>query len=394
MTDLYTQAQALFPYTQAMRRDFHMHPEIGFQEVRTSGIIARELRELGLEVSTGIAKTGVVALVEGAQPGPVVMLRFDIDALPIHEDTGAEYASQTPGVMHACGHDGHTAIGLTVAKLLHANRENFTGTFKLVFQPAEEGMGGAQTMVKEGALEGPTPSRSLGLHIWNGKPLGWVGIAAGPVMAGASSFKIVISGKGGHGAIPHLSIDPVLASAQIITALQSIVSRNVDAQKAAVVTIASIHGGDAFNVIPPQVEMSGTIRFFDPEVGRFVHQRFEEIIRGVAASMQCQAEIEISDITPPVINETATTTSVLRAAKNVFPTENPDTTPYVTMGSEDFAYFQQKAPGTYFFVGSNNEARGLHYGHHHPKFDFDEEVLVRGSALMAAAAIEVIKDAA
>ncbi|MCG2787609.1 MAG: amidohydrolase [Anaerolineae bacterium] len=393
MTDLYSQAQALFPYTQALRRDFHIHPELGFQEVRTSGIIAKELRELGLEVSTGIAKTGVIGLIEGAQPGPVVMLRFDIDALPITEDTGAEYASQTPGLMHACGHDGHAAIGLTVARLLHAQRENFAGTLKLVFQPAEEGMGGAETMVREGAMEGPAPVRTLGLHIWNGKPLGWVGIAAGPVMAGASSFKITLNGKGGHGAIPHLSIDPVLAAAQIVTALQSIVSRNVDAQKAAVVTVASIHGGDAFNVIPPQVEMSGTIRFFDTEVGALVHRRFEEIIHSIAAAMQCQAKIEISEITPPVINDAATTESVLRAAKTVFPAETPDTSPYVTMGSEDFAFFQQKAPGTYFFVGSNNEARGLNFGHHHPKFDFDEEVLVRGSALMAASALEVLKDA-
>jgi amidohydrolase len=393
MTDIYTQAQALFPYTQAMRRDFHIHPELGFQEVRTSGIITRELRELGLEVSTGIAKTGVIAHIEGAQPGPVVMLRFDIDALPIHEETGAEYASQTPGLMHACGHDGHTAIGLTVAKLLNAQRENFAGTFKLVFQPAEEGMGGAELMVKEGAMEGPPAVRTLGLHIWNSKPLGWIGIAAGPVMAGASTFKITVTGKGGHGAIPHLSIDPVLASAQIITALQGIVSRNVDAQKAAVVTVGSIHGGEAFNVIPPQVEMLGTIRFFEPEVGALVHHRFEEVVQNVASAMQCQAEIEISELTPPVINDQATTASVLRAAGTVFPAETPDTNPYVTMGSEDFSFFQQKAPGTYFFVGSNNEARGLNYGHHHPKFDFDEEVLVRGSALMAAAALEVIKEA-
>lgn len=393
MTDLYTQAQILFPYTQAMRRDFHLHPELGFQEVRTSGIIANELRELGLEVSTGIAKTGVIAHIEGAQPGPVVMLRFDIDALPIHEETGAEYASQTPGVMHACGHDGHTAIGLTVAKLLNNNRQGFKGTFKLVFQPAEEGLGGAQTMVREGAMESPAPARTLGLHLWNSKPLGWVGIAAGPVMAGAATFKIVVTGKGGHGAIPHLSIDPVLASAQIVTALQSIVSRNVDAQKAAVVTVASIHGGDAFNVIPPQVEMTGTLRYFEPEVGETLKRRFTQIVQNVAEGLECQAEISISDITPPVINDQATTASVLRAAEMVFPAESPDTRPYVTMGSEDFSFFQQKAPGTYFFVGSNNAERGLNYGHHHPKFDFDEEALVRGAALMAGAALEVIKEA-
>ncbi|MDX9992657.1 MAG: amidohydrolase [Anaerolineales bacterium] len=392
MTDFYAQAQALFPYSQAMRRDFHMHPELGFQEVRTSGIIAKELRELGMEVSTGIAKTGVIGLIEGAQPGPVVMLRFDIDALPIHEETGAAYASQTPGLMHACGHDGHAAIGLTVAKLLHAQRENFSGTFKLVFQPAEEGLGGAETMVKEGAMESPQPVRTLGLHIWNSSPLGWLGIAAGPVMAGASTFKIVIRGKGGHGAIPHLSIDPILASAQIISALQSIVSRNVNAQKAAVVTVASIHAGEAFNVIPPQVEMTGTLRYFEPEIGETVQRRMEEILEGVAAALECQAEIEISDLTPPVINDAATTACVLRAAKTVFPAETPDTAAYVTMGSEDFSFFQQKAPGTYFFVGSNNDARGLNHGHHHPKFDFDEETLVRSAALMTAAALEVIQN--
>lgn len=392
MTDFYAQAQALFPYSQAMRRDFHMHPELGFQEVRTSGIIAKELRELGMEVSTGIAKTGVIGLIEGAQPGPVVMLRFDIDALPIHEETGAAYASQTPGLMHACGHDGHAAIGLTVAKLLHAQRENFSGTFKLVFQPAEEGLGGAETMVKEGAMESPQPVRTLGLHIWNSSPLGWLGIAAGPVMAGASTFKIVIRGKGGHGAIPHLSIDPILASAQIISALQSIVSRNVNAQKAAVVTVASIHAGEAFNVIPPQVEMTGTLRYFEPKIGETVQRRMEEIVEGVAAALECQTEIEISDLTPPVINDAATTACVLRAAKTVFPAETPDTAAYVTMGSEDFSFFQQKAPGTYFFVGSNNDARGLNHGHHHPKFDFDEETLVRSAALMTAAALEVIQN--
>jgi amidohydrolase len=385
------EAQALFPYTQAMRRDFHMHPELGFQETRTSSIIAHELRELGLEVATGIAKTGVVAHIEGQQPGPVIMLRFDIDALPIHEQTGAEYASQTPGLMHACGHDGHAAIGLTVAKLLNAHRAEFNGTIKLVFQPAEEGMGGAETMIKEGTMDSPAALRCLGLHLWNEAQLGWLGIAAGPVMAGAATFKITVRGKGGHGAIPHLSIDPILASAQIISALQSIVARNVDAQKAAVVTVASIHGGEAFNVIPPQVEMSGTIRFFEPEVGKKVQQRFQEIVTGVAASLGCQAALEINNLTPAVINDPATTQSVLAAARSVFPTETPDTHGYFTMGSEDFSFFQQKAPGTYFFIGSNNVERGLNYGHHHPKFDFDEAALPRAVALMASAALEALK---
>ncbi len=384
------EAQALFSYTQNLRRDFHMHPELGFRETRTSGIIARELRELGLEVSTGLAKTGVMALIEGARPGPVVMLRFDIDALPIHEQTNAEYASQTPGVMHACGHDGHTAIGLTVARLLHAHRAEFAGTVKLIFQPAEEGMGGAEKMIADGALQEPRPERVLGLHIWNEKPLGWLGIAAGPIMAGAAAFKISVSGRGGHGAIPHLALDPIVASAQIISAAQSIVARNVDPQQAAVLTFASIHGGEAFNVIPAQVEITGTLRYFEPEVGRLISQRLEEVTQRVAEGLGCAAKVEINDLTPAVINDEASTQHVLRAAQNALPDHKIDTRGHFTMGAEDFAFYQQKIPGTFFFVGSTNAERGLVYGHHHPKFDFDEAVLPQAAALMAAAALETL----
>jgi amidohydrolase len=266
MTDFYKEAQKLFPFTQSIRRDLHLHPELGFQEVRTSGIIAKELREIGLEVTTGIAKTGVVALIDGAKPGPVIMLRFDIDALPITEQTGASYASQNPGLMHACGHDGHVAIGLTVARLLNDHRDEINGTIKPVFQPAEEGVGGAETMIKEGVLEGPAPVQCLGLHIWNNEPLGWLGIAAGPVMASAATFNIALIGKGGHGAMPHQGIDPVVAAAQIISAAQTISSRNTDPQKACVVSFCALHAGDAFNVIPQTVEMKGTIRAFEPYV--------------------------------------------------------------------------------------------------------------------------------
>lgn len=386
-----SEAQALFPYTQAMRRDFHMHPELGFQEVRTSGIIAKELRELGLKVFSGIAKTGVVALVQGIRPDPVVMLRFDIDALPIHEQTGAEYASQTPGLMHACGHDGHAAIGLTVAKLLHSHRNEFSGTVKLVFQPAEEGLGGAEAMIKEGVLQNPRPVCALGVHIWNRKPLGELGIASGPVLAGAGKFKITVKGKGGHGAVPHLAVDPVLASAQIISVAQSIVSRNVDPQKAAVITFAGIHGGDAFNVIPHQVEMTGTIRYFEPEVGQMLYQRFKQVVLSVAEGMGCQAEMEVNDLTPAVINDAAITACLLRAAKKVLPDQKIDAHGYFTMGSEDFAFFQEELPSTYFFIGSSNAERGLIYGPHHPKFDFDEAVLPLAVVLTANAALEMLR---
>jgi amidohydrolase len=393
MTDFYAEAQKLFSYSQAIRRDLHMHPELGFQEVRTSGIIAKELRELGLETTTGIAKTGVVALLEGAKPGPVLLLRFDIDALPITEETDAEYASKNPGVMHACGHDGHVAIGLTVACLLNQHRDEINGTIKLVFQPAEEGRGGAEAVIQAGVMQNPSPLRSLGLHIWNGSPIGWLGIAAGPVMAGAATLKVVVTGKGGHAAFPHLTIDPVLAAAHIVSAAQSIVARNVDPQQAGVLSITTIHGGEAFNVIPQQVEMTGTLRYFEQPVRELLFRRFEQVARNVAEGLGCQAAVEIRDLTPVVDNDPGVTKSVKRAAETAFPGHTIDERGYFTMGADDFAFFQQKAPGTYFFVGSNNAAKGLDYGHHHPKFDFDEGVLPRAAALMAASAVELLQSA-
>lgn len=392
MTDFYAEAQKLFAYTQAIRRDLHMHPELGYQEVRTAGVIARELRELGLEMNTGIGKTGVVALLEGEKPGPVVMLRFDMDALPIKEETNAEYASQNPGVMHACGHDGHVAIGLTVARLLNAHREELNGTIKLVFQPAEEGMGGAEAVIHDGAMQNPDPVHSLGLHIWNENPIGWLGIADGPVMAGASTFRVTVIGKGGHAAAPHYTIDPVLAAAQIVSAAQSIVSRNVNPQQGAVISFTTIHGGDAFNVIPQKVEMTGTIRHFEQNVRDVVFTRFEEVARGVAEALGCQATVTIQELTPAVVNDPVVTRSVKRAAEVTLPDHTIDERGHLTMGAEDFAYYQKKAPGTYFFVGSNNAEKGLNYSHHHPKFDFDEGVLPRAAALMAASAVALLQD--
>jgi len=303
MPDFFAEAQELFEYTRFLRRDFHRHPELAFQEMRTAGVVARELNALGLEVHSGIAKTGVVALLEGDRPGPVILLRFDMDALPILEETGAEYASQNPGVMHACGHDGHTAIGLTVARLLHNHRQELSGTVKLVFQPAEEGFGGAETMVAEGVLENPTPELTLALHLWNHAPLGWLGITSGPTMAAADVLTIKIIGKGGHGAMPHQAVDPVLASAYVLTALQSIVSRNVSPLQTAVISITMLRAGEAFNVIPPQVEMQGTLRTFDPAVRELVIQRLHQIVEQTAAGLGCGSEVEIKSVTPAVINE-------------------------------------------------------------------------------------------
>ena len=396
MISFFNQAIELFPYTQTLRRDFHMHPELGFNEIRTGGIVAKELQALGLEVTKGVGKTGVVGFLEGAKPGPTVLLRFDMDALPIIEDTGAEYASTNPGVMHACGHDGHTAIGLTVAKMLYARRDELAGSIKFCFQPSEEGfngeeVGGAEMMMRDGVLDGPKVDKTLSLHLWNERPLGWVHVAKGPVMAGAELFTIKLTGKGGHGAAPHTTVDPIVAAAQIVTALQTIAARNVAPLHAAVISVTTIHSGTAFNVIPQEAELTGTIRTFDLSVRKLVLERFDQIVRGIAETMQCKVEINVQRVTPAVINDDSVAASVQETARRVFPETELDTSSYLTMGAEDMAYMQEKVDGCYFFIGSNNKEQHLDYSHHHPKFDFDEQALINGAALMASAAADLLK---
>lgn len=391
--DFLAEAQALKGEMVARRRDLHAHPEMGFAEYRTAGIIAQALTELGMEVQTGVGKTGVVGLLGGDRPGPTVMMRFDMDALPIEEANAVDYASQNPGVMHACGHDGHVTIGLAVAKLLHAHRQQINGTLKFVFQPAEEGLGGALAMVADGVIDRPRQDVALGLHLWNEQPVGWVSAAPGPVMAGAELFEIKLIGSGGHGAAPYQTKDPVTAAAQIVTALQTVVSRNVDARHGAVISVTQIHGGDAFNVIPGVVTLGGTIRTFDLGVREIVLRRFEEIVRGVAAAMQCEAEIRLQKATSAVINDEEVAGRVRELAATMPGAFTQIRDDERTMGSEDYGELVGNAPSCYFFVGSADPARGLNYPHHHPRFDFDEQALVTGAALMAATAAGYVFEA-
>jgi amidohydrolase len=274
--------------------------------------------------------------------------------------------------------------------MLNSARELFPGTIKLVFQPAEEGQGGAEGMLADGVLENPKVDITLGLHLWNEKPVGWLGIAEGSTMAGAEMFNVTVTGKGGHGAIPHGAIDPVLAGAHIVTALQSIVARNVAPLEAAVVSVTQFHGGDAFNVIPPAVELGGTIRTFKPEIRDLVLKRFVDITNNIADGLGCKADIKLIRLTPAVINDSRTVDLVTSAAKKVLPSAPIDATAPMTMGSEDFAFMLEKVPGCFFFVGSANAERGLNYGHHHPKFDVDEQALPQAAALMAQSAIEIL----
>ena len=390
MTDFYHEAQELFEMTQMLRRDFHRHPELGFQEVRTAGIVARELSQMGLEVTSGVAETGVVALLEGSKPGPVVLLRFDMDALPVTEENKTDYVSLTPGVMHACGHDGHVAIGITVARMLNEIRNDLPGTVKLIFQPAEEGQGGAERMVAAGVLDNPAPKHTLALHLWNELPVGHVAFVPGPMMAGASLFSAKLFGRGGHGAQPDRTIDPVVAAAQVVSGLQTIVSRNIPPLEGAVVSVTYLKAGEAYNVIPPTAELRGTLRYFTPEVKRKVYDRFTMIVNSISEAFECTAEIKITDLTPPVVNDVDLARKLGDFAKTVIPDIQVDTE-FKLMVSEDMALMMEKVPGCYFMVGSANPEKGLNYGHHHPRFDFDEAALPRAAALMAASAVRILQ---
>lgn len=385
MTNSLVEAEAMRDRLIAWRRDFHMHPELAFEEQRSAAVIAEHLQRLGYQVRTGVARTGVVALLEGEQPGPVVALRFDMDALPVTEETGAEYASQVAGRMHACGHDGHMAMGMGLAELLAGRRDRMKGAVKLLFQPAEEVGNGAEAMVKAGALEDPRPDVFLAAHVWMAKPVGTVDVSSGPVMAAAEKWDCTIRGQGGHGAMPQHTVDPVATAAQVVTALHTVVSRNVDPLDTAVVSVGSIHGGDAFNVIPSQVEMSGTIRTFEPATREVVLQRVREVIQGVSTACGASAELKIKALTPAVINDAQVAEVVQRAAEAIVAAGSL-TSGERTTGSEDAAFFMQEVPGCYFFLGAANEEQGLTFPHHNSRFDFDEQALVLGVAILGQAA--------
>ncbi len=383
--DWFSEAQAIRADLIERRRDFHRHPEIAFQEFRTAGIVAQTLNDLGLEVTTGVGKTGVVAVLDGAHDGPTVLVRCDMDALPITEANNTEYMSETPGKMHACGHDGHMAIGLAVARLLSGHREQISGRVKFLFQPAEEVANGAQAMIDDGALSHPRPQVSLGLHLWSELPTGQIAITDGPMMAGADVFKITIKGSGGHAAIPEQTRDPIAAGAQIVSALQTIVSRNVSGLDTAVVSVSMFHAGDANNVIPSEAQLQGTFRTYRAEVHDLVQRRLREIVTGIAAAMGCEADIEIRQVAPPLINDVSSNDHLRHAFEPIRSAGKLDIRDgFQTMTAEDMAVILNNVPGSYFFVGAANAARGITYPHHHPKFDIDEDALPIGAALLCA----------
>jgi amidohydrolase len=387
--DFRAEAEALRQQLINWRRDFHQNPELAFEEYRTAGIVAEELNRLGLEVQTGVGQTGVVGVLEGAQDGPTVLVRADMDALPIHEENQFTYKSAVPGKMHACGHDGHTAIALGVVNILARHRDQIAGRIKFVFQPAEEVVGGAKAMIKDGVLENPRPDVSVGLHLWNGMPLGQLGVADGPVMAGSSSFTLRVTGKGGHGASPQDAVDPVVCAAHIITALQSIVSRNVAPLESAVISVTRMHAGTAFNIIPQEAMLYGTIRTFKREVRDMIERRMHDITDGICKAMNCSAQLEIEHHVLPVANDRQVSERLRGIFAQMIGEQGLDTNER-TMGSEDVGLFMDDIPGMYFFVGAAVQNREEYYGHHHPRFDFAEDALPLSAALLSAAVAEYV----
>ncbi|MBK7199872.1 MAG: amidohydrolase [Anaerolineae bacterium] len=370
----------------AWRRDFHQHPELGFQETRTSSIVAGHLNDLGIEVQQGVGRTGVVGIVDGAGDGPTVLLRFDMDALPIQEISDAPYRSQHAGVMHACGHDGHTAIGLGVATLLSRQRQRLFGRVKLIFQPAEEGLGGAMAMIQDGVLQQPAPDYAFGLHLWNQLAFGQVAIQAGPLLAAADEFSLTIIGRGSHGAMPHEGIDAVVVAAQVVMALQTIVSRLVDPTETAVLTIGTIHGGQAFNVLAGDVTMTGTVRTFDANIRQQVWQGIETLVHGICQAYGATFALQQAGCAAPATVNDPRATATMRQAAQALADATQVTPIKPLMIAEDMSEFLQRVPGCFALLGA-----GPHpHPHHNAGFDFDERALPVGVALLCETAALVL----
>ncbi|MCC6173761.1 MAG: amidohydrolase [Chloroflexi bacterium] len=370
------------------RRHLHANPELGFEEHQTAAYVTSRLRALGIDTRIGVGRTGVLGTLEGARPGKTVLLRADMDALPIEEENDVPYRSMRRGVMHACGHDGHTAMLLGAARVLAARRDRLAGRVKLVFQPSEERFpGGALAMIDDGVLENPTVDAAFSVHLTNSSPAGTVQVCPGPAMASADSFTVVVNGRGGHASRPHQAVDSVLIAAKIVTTLHTIVSRNVDPLRPAVVTVGTIKAGEAENVIPERATLAGSVRSFDQEMRELLARRIHEVATGVATALGGSADVSYEYGYPPLVNDPAMTALVAEVARDLVGADKVLTTPPV-MASEDMSYFLQKAPGCQFRLGGANEARGLTWTNHHPRFDVDDEAALPVGAALFVAIVE------
>jgi len=359
------------------RRYFHKYPELSFEEYNTSKVIKQKLIDIGIEVKSGIAKTGLVGTIKGKEAGKTIALRADMDALPIEETSDIVYKSKNKGVMHACGHDGHIATLIGAAKAIYSQRGKMNGTVKLIFQPAEEGFAGAKHMIDEGVLNGV--DEIYGMHLWNYQKIGEIGVKEGPVMAAADMFEITITGKGGHGATPHGTVDAIVVTSYLINALQTIVSRNTNPLESTVVTVGTINGGYNFNIIADKVILKGTTRSYTYKNRTLIKSQMKKIIAGVEKMFGAKITLNYKDGYPPTINDKKCSQFVIKAASKVI--KQKSFAPYLSMGGEDFSYYLEKIPGCFFFVGScPKDQKPLSTPHHCSHFNIDEDALFIGAS--------------
>ncbi|MDQ3523849.1 MAG: amidohydrolase [Chloroflexota bacterium] len=394
-TDIRQDVDEILPGVVADRRHLHENPEIGFQEVKTSAFVSERLQALGVEdIRTGINKTGVTGLIRGTGSGAgadkVVLVRADMDALPILEENKVDYKSQNDGSMHACGHDAHTAMLLGLSRLLMDRRDQFAGTVKVLFQPAEElPPGGAEGMIREGVLEDPHVDVVFGLHVSSDTETGVINVGHGPVMAAADQYKITVQGRGGHGASPQQTVDPVIIGSHIVVALQTLVSREVDPTDQAVVSNCVFKAGEAFNVIPDTATLMGTVRTFLTDTQDHLEKRIGEVASGIAEAMGGKADTVYTRGYPATVNDEEMSNLVRDAARGIVGDENVQIAE-PKMGAEDFSYFLLERPGCFFFVGTKNDEKDSGWPHHHPRFDIDEEGMTAGIATMATSVVNCL----
>ena len=369
------------------RRELHRIPETAYTEKKTSAYVTDYLNREGLDVQTNIAQHGVVGLMDTGRPGPTLLIRADMDALPLQEETGLAFASEHDGVMHACGHDSHMAMVLGAATVFNKIKSELKGSIKFLFQPAEEGPGGAKPMIEAGVMENPKVDYSIGCHVWPELPEGTIGVRSGPFLAAMDRFNLKIIGKAGHGAMPHLCVDALEVATQVVNALQRIVSRHMDPMEPTVVTVGTFHAGTAFNIIPGEAELSGTTRTFDLNFWKSSQQRVEKIIRGVCESMGAEFELNYAFAYPPTINDEFMAEVVSRCAATVVDKESV-LEPQKTMGGEDFSFYAQKSKGCFFALGVGREGGPPV---HNPTFDFNEDLMLLGVETYCRVAQELLK---
>ena len=375
-----------------IRRHLHENPELGFEEVATAQYIADYLAGLGLEVTSQVAKTGVVALLRGARPGKTVAIRADMDALPIQELNEVPYKSKHPGKMHACGHDAHVAAAIGAARILWELRDQINGNVKFIFQPAEEAPGGAEPMIAAGVLENPAVDAIIGGHVWGSLESGIIEVMSGPTMASSDIIRLKIIGKGGHAAQPHTTIDPIVIASEIVGALQKIVSRQTDPFEAVVISICSFHAGDVFNVIPHSAYLEGAVRTLNNELRQELPHKIEKIIRGITEPYGATYELDYYLGYPVTVNDPGVTETVRKAAVSVLGADKVRVAARASMGGEDYAYFLNKVPGTYIRIGTRNPEKGICQEMHHPRFDIVEAVLELTPVVYAQAAFDLLAE--